>query len=140
MHSSRIVPAMVVDSVSGTDWTDGEIDLIVPDYFAMLMLELRGEPYVKAHHNTELRRLTKRSRGSIEFKPQNISAVRMRPGEPWLLGYKRMPNFQGALIDGVARHLASRSMTLPVERNVARAVREDASLYIGPARDRKSVV
>ena len=90
---------------AGSDWTEGEIDLIVADYFDMLAMELSGALFVKAHRNAALQELTGRSRGSIEFKHQNISAVLVRLGMPWIRGYKPMANFQGALIDGVERHL-----------------------------------
>jgi len=90
-----------------TNWTDREVDLIVADYFDMLGLELRGEPFVKAERNAALQGLTGRSRGSIEFKHQNISAVLLRLGMPWIRGYKPMANFQRALVDGVERYLAA---------------------------------
>ena len=59
-------------------WNDLEIDLIVADYFAMLIEELAGRPFNKSEHNRALQALLKdsaRNRGSIEFKHQNISAV-----------------------------------------------------------------
>lgn len=87
------------------DWSDREIDLIVADYFEMLGMELRGETFVKAQRNAALQAITGRSRGSIEFKHQNISAVLLRLGLPWVPGYTPMANFQRALIDGVERHL-----------------------------------
>lgn len=94
------------DDVTGNDWFDTEVALIVADYFAMLHSELAGSPYNKAEHNRALQQLTGRSRGSIEFKHQNISAVLIRLGLPWIKGYKPMPNFQTALIDGIGRHLS----------------------------------
>lgn len=94
---------------TGTDWTDREIDLIVADYFDMLGREISREPYVKAHRNAALQQLTGRSRGSIEFKHQNISAVLQKLGMPWISGYKPMANYQGALIDGIDRFLSANS-------------------------------
>lgn len=93
------------EALAGSDWTDREIDLIVADYFDMLALELANRPFVKAQRNAALQELTGRSRGSIEFKHQNISAVLYRLGMPWIAGYKPMANFQRALIDGVERHI-----------------------------------
>jgi hypothetical protein len=95
------------DPIAGTDWTDREIDLVVADYFDMLGLELRGQSFVKAQRNAALQELIGRSRGSIEFKHQNISAVLRRLGMPRVEGYKPMPNFQRALVDGVERRLAA---------------------------------
>ena len=62
---------------------------------------------MKAQRNAALQELTGRSRGSIEFKHQNISAVLLRIGMPWIEGYKPMANFQRALVDGVERRLAA---------------------------------
>ncbi len=124
---------MSLTDPAGTDWTDQEIDLIVADYFSMRDMELRGEFYVKAHRNAELHRLTGRSRGSIEFKHQNISAVLMTLGEPWIQGYKPMMTFQRALIDGVERFLdrgICQVIEFPVKKNIAA---EEGVLFIGPA-------
>lgn len=60
---------------AGSDWTEGEVDLIVVDYFDMLAMELRGGAFVKSRRNAALQELTGRSRGSIEFKHQNVSAA-----------------------------------------------------------------
>jgi hypothetical protein len=60
----------------GQPWTRYEVDLIVADYFEMLRAELSGEGFSKADHNRELRpKLNGRSKSSIEYKHQNISAV-----------------------------------------------------------------
>ncbi|RUX32610.1 DUF3883 domain-containing protein [Mesorhizobium sp. M7A.F.Ca.US.011.01.1.1] len=93
------------EAPAGSDWTDREIGLIVADYFDMLSLELAGRSFVKAQRNAALQELIGRSRGSIEFKHQNISAVLYRLGMPWIAGYKPMANFQRALIDGVERYI-----------------------------------
>jgi hypothetical protein len=96
-----LIGLMSADDPTGTDWTDKEVDLIVADYFEMRDKELSGETYIKAQRNAALQRLIGRSRGSIEFKHQNISAVLMKLGEPWINGYKPMPNFQKALLDAI---------------------------------------
>lgn len=118
---------------TGTDWSSGEIDLIVADYFSMLAMDLRREPFVKAHRNEELQRLTGRSRGSIEFKHQNISAVMMRLGLPWLRGYKPLSNFQEALVSGVERFLAVNPPTMIAPVPAAQVgVEEGSLLFIEP--------
>jgi hypothetical protein len=99
---------------TGQDWSDREIDLIVADYFDMLGMELARQPYVKAQRNAALQELTGRSRGSIEFKHQNISAVLLKLGMPWIQGYKPMANFQRALIDGIERFIEASGETLVV--------------------------
>lgn len=90
---------------TGTDWSGQEVDLVIADYFDMLRLELMAEPYVKSHRNSALQELTKRSKGSIEFKHQNISAVLQQLAIQWIPGYKPRVNFQRLLVDGVERYL-----------------------------------
>lgn len=117
-------------------WTDLKIDLIVADYFAMLTAELTGRPFSKAEHNRALQDLLTdppRSRGSIEFKHQNISAVLLGLGQPWINGYKPAANFQNALVDGVLRWLDSQPDWLaPKVANSPRFLREVPTLWIGP--------
>ena len=95
-----------VDAILG-DWTDAENDLIVADYLDMLRLELSGQSYIKSQRNVALRQFVKRSRGSVEFKHQNISAVLQRLGFPWIIGYKPLPNLQKSLISAIDRHYHS---------------------------------
>ncbi|MGQ3028033.1 MAG: DUF3883 domain-containing protein [Ferrovibrionaceae bacterium] len=90
---------------AGDVWSDREIELVVADYFDMLALELRGEPYVKSQRNAALRALTGRSRASIEFKHQNISAVLQALVLPWIRGYKPRVNYQHALSAAIEHHL-----------------------------------
>lgn len=118
---------------TGTNWTDIEIDLIVADYFAMLALDLKGEAFVKAHRNEELQRLTGRTRGSIEFKHQNISAVMVRLGLPWLRGYKPMSNFQEALVAGVERYFAIYPPVSVAPAPISKiGLSENDQLFMGP--------
>ena len=115
-------------------WNDTEIGLMVADYFAMLADELGGKTFNKAEHNRALQEIIPRSRGSIEFKHQNISAVLLRLGQPWIEGYKPAANFQNALVDGVLRCLDTRPHWLaPKERAVQPSrLREASTLWIGP--------
>lgn len=72
----------------------------------MLALELRGNHYNKAERNRELQKLLPtRSRGSIEFKHQNVSAVMIEMGYPYVDGYKPRSNFQGLLQEVVERRV-----------------------------------
>ncbi len=117
-------------------WSDNEIDLIVADYFLMLECELSGRPLSKAEHNRALQNLLRspqRSRGSIEFKHQNISAVLLGLGQPWIDGYKPAANFQNALVDGVLRWLnASPDWLAPQAERLPSLVSDASSLWIGP--------
>ncbi|RWP41747.1 DUF3883 domain-containing protein [Mesorhizobium sp.] len=97
----------------------------------MRSLELAGRPFVKAQRNAHLQELTGRSRGSIEFKHQNISAVLYRLGMRWIAGYKPMANFQHALVEGVERHI-SRDPTLfenPMSAESASDLQEAEPLF-----------
>ncbi len=118
---------------SGTDWTDLEVDLVVSDYFAMLEMELAGTHYVKSLRNAALQELTRRSKGSIEFKHQNISAVLIKLGLPWIVGYKPMANFQKALIEGIGRFLEAKPPAFPDKQATARAgLAESPGLFLEP--------
>jgi hypothetical protein len=117
-------------------WTDEENDLIVADYFAMLAADVAGQLYNKAEHNRDLQARINRNRSSIEFKHQNISAVLKGLGEDWIIGYKPAFNFQGSLVDAVARWLARNPGWLaraPAQRPAGAGLREEMQLYIGSA-------
>jgi hypothetical protein len=87
------------------EWSDAENDRLVADYFAMLALEVARLPYNKAARNREMQKRLGRTRTSIEYKHQNISAVLKSLGEDWIWGYKPAFNFQSSLVDAVARWL-----------------------------------
>jgi hypothetical protein len=105
---------------AGDHWSAQELDLIVADYFAMLRDEIRGIRFNKAAHNRALQEATGRSKGSIEFKHCNITAVLDELGVEGIVGYKRRENYQGAILDAIQRHLdvdgARDLMTVPVRR------------------------
>ena len=94
--------------MAGDVWTDLENNVIVADYFAMLQDDLSGSPSSKAEHNEQLQSHIWRSRGSIEFKHQNISAVLRGLGEIWIEGYKPAVNYQMSLVDAVLRWISDR--------------------------------
>ena len=117
----------------GSNWTDEQNDLIVEDYFAMLAKELAGTNYVKAHHNSALKLLTGRNKGSIERKHMNISAVMVRLGLPRIKGYAPYANYQTGLLDAVERHLIKQG--LPNHSNITPLnpkFSEVRQLWIGP--------
>ncbi len=115
------------------DWTEREVDLIVADYFDMLRMELAGEPFIKARRNAALQDLIHRSRGSIEFKHQNISAVLVTLGLPWIRGYKPMPNFQRALINSIERLLdTQKEWSEGPEITETAMLAETSTLYFEP--------
>ncbi len=80
---------------AGEDWTEEEVHSTVVDYFEMLRLEADGSPYNKSEHNEALRKqLKERSKGAVELKHQNISAVLNGMGLPFIQGYKPRGNSQ----------------------------------------------
>jgi Domain of unknown function (DUF3883) len=104
-------------------WSRHENELIVADYLEMLLKELSGQRYNKAERARALiPLLNDRSKGSIEFKRSNISAVLIELGVPPLQGYKQRTNFQReGLVDVVAEQVANtpaldRAAELAVDR------------------------
>lgn len=64
--------------MAGEDWKRDEVAAVVADYFAMMAADLAGQRVNKAEHNRVLQARTGRSKGSIEFKHMNISAVLLK--------------------------------------------------------------
>src|SRR6478609_11823429 len=76
-------------------WSREEVEATVADYLQMLSFELAGQAYNKAAHNRALlRQLNQRTRGAIELKHQNISAILLEQGFAYIPGYKPMGNYQ----------------------------------------------
>ncbi len=76
-------------------WSEVEIRAIIEDYFSMLQAELKLIDYNKTAHRKKLiQQLNNRSHGSIERKHQNISAVLIEMGCPYISGYKPLGNYQ----------------------------------------------
>jgi hypothetical protein len=95
----------------GWDWL--ECEAIVQDYFAMLNDELIGKPCSKAEHRRALvPKLNQRSEGSVEFKHQNISAILIELGQPYIKGYKPAFNYQHQLKQVVLSYLAAKPQEL----------------------------
>lgn len=88
-------------------WSREEVEAIVADYLHMLTQELGGQRYSKSGHRHALQpKLRDRSDSSIERKHQNISAVLIELGCPYIAGYKPLSNYQALLYDVVAEQLA----------------------------------
>jgi hypothetical protein len=84
----------------GASWTRFEIEATIAAYERMLQNELRGVRYSKSDVVRDLMVLMPvRSRGAVELKLQNVSAVRAELGLPWIDGYKPMAHYQSALRD-----------------------------------------
>jgi hypothetical protein len=104
-------------------WSKIEVALIVADYFDMLIKELNRIPYKKADHRRQiLPLLNNRSEGSIEFKHQNISAILINLGRPYITGYLPRYNYQNLLEDEVIDYLVHHS---EIESNFQQFVEKD---------------
>lgn len=101
-------------------WSHEEVEAAVADYFDMLAKELRGESFNKAEHNRHLQQLLRnRPRGSIERKHQNISAILIEFGYPYIDGYKPLSNYQQLLRSVVEDRLSG---AVSLHQTVASAV------------------
>ncbi len=104
-------------------WSREEIEAIVSDYMDMLSAELKRESYNKSAHRRYLSELlSSRSDGAMERKHQNISAILIELGSPYISGYKPLGNYQKALRDAVLERL----MSPRIQRIVSEAVEEEA--------------
>ncbi|WP_194944149.1 hypothetical protein [Aeromicrobium sp. S22] len=90
-------------------WSDQEIAVTVDSYFRMLEAELAGDPYRKVDENSKVVEATGRSRGAVEFKYANISAVLDELGLTYVAGYKPRSNYQVELRTAVAAAVAART-------------------------------
>jgi hypothetical protein len=120
--------------MSNGPWTDEENDLIVADYFAMLVDDLAGKPLNKAASYRQLADRIDRSAKAIEFKHQNISAVLKALGETWLTGLAPAFNFQSSLEDAVLRWMNSHPdwVLRPPESRPPTGLYDAAQIWIGP--------
>lgn len=106
----------------GKGWNWLETEATVQDYFAMLIKEIKGEKYNKAEHGRNLLpKLNNRTKGAVEFKHQNISAVLIEMGQPYISGYKPAFNIQGQLKNVVLAHLAANQQQLDTLLLIAEA-------------------
>jgi hypothetical protein len=120
--------------MSNGPWTDEENDLIVADYFAMLVDDLAGQPLNKAASYRQLADRIGRSAKAIEYKHQNISAVLKALGETWLTGLAPAFNFQNLLEDAVLRWMNSHPewVLRAPESRPPTGLYDAAQIWIGP--------
>jgi len=105
-------------------WTQAENEAIVADYFDMLSKEIAGVHFDKTAHRRSLAKLLNhRTDGSIEFKHQNISAICLEFGVPYVDGYKPRSNYQSTLRDVVLARVSTHQALLDaVEADVSSPV------------------
>lgn len=92
-----------------SDWSDVEIQATVEAYFRMLLSEQNGQALNNAHENRVLREgdLAGRTKGSIEFRMQNISTIFEQLGLRRIIGYKPAKNV-GTIVSNRIREAVSR--------------------------------
>jgi len=96
-----------------SSWSEKEIQTIVKNYIMMLKAEIRGDKYNKSEHRRSLiLQLCNRSEGSIERKHQNISAVLIHMGLPYISGYKPLRNYQRETFPDIIQQSVSRDSEL----------------------------
>lgn len=102
-------------------WSRLEVEATVADYLEMFAAELRDEAYNKTAHRRALSAtLDDRSDGAIERKHQNISAILIELGLPYINGYKPLSNYQRLLLDVVEERMrAEREIVKLVRAHVA---------------------
>jgi len=95
--------------MSTNDWSDVEIQATVEAYFRMLLREKSGQTVNKAHENRVLREgvLNSRTKASVEFRMQNISAVFEELGLQRISSYKPAKNIGLAVSNRIRKATAS---------------------------------
>lgn len=74
------------------DWTDEELEAAVTAYMEMTRLEAEHKPYAKRPIYRDLSKRFGRTEKAFEYRMQNISAVLVELGRPWLRGLKPATN------------------------------------------------
>lgn len=109
---------------TGEDWLRFEVEACVADYLQMLALQLNGQRFNKSERiQTLMQRLDGRSKGSVEYKFRNVSAVMQELGWPTVSGYKALENYQQLLLEVVESQLLTDAT---LEASVENAVHRPA--------------
>jgi 5-methylcytosine-specific restriction protein A len=97
------------------DWSDSELGAAVDSYLKMLEFESRGEAYSKAEENKRLRNglLASRSKASIEYRMQNISAALQELSRSILKGYLPAKNIGSGVKERIQLILAQKGIFNP---------------------------
>ena len=90
---------------SGTAWSDSDLEASITAFRRMLDAEDRGQSIIKREVVESLMKTTGRTKGSIEMRFQNISAVLHELGLPWIDGYKPLSHYPERLKQLIERGL-----------------------------------
>lgn len=93
------MPAATSTTIDSKTWSDAELAVTIKAYLKMLYAELNGVAYNKAAVNRTLRAgpLANRTKASIEFRMQNISAALYELKMPYIAGYLPARNIGSAV-------------------------------------------
>jgi hypothetical protein len=122
----------IIASKGGTDWTADEVAVLLGSYFLMLADELAGRPYSKKEHFLGVMKLIGRTKGSVEFKHQNVSAVLDEIGLPWIQGYKPRDHYQDSLADAVSQYLIQHPDLLKLATPGPLRIRNEDDILVAP--------
>jgi 5-methylcytosine-specific restriction protein A len=97
------------------EWSDPELEEAVKGYLWMLEQEKNRKPYSKAELNRSLREgvLYNRTKASIEYRMQNISAALQEICQPWIKGYLPAKNIGTGVKDRILKALATLNAYTP---------------------------
>ena len=87
-------------------WSDGDVSALLRVYYTFLNYQQSGEAYTKAPAVRSLAADLGRTKGSIEAKMMNVSAVLNDRGLPFVTGYKPLSNYNKSLADQVENFLS----------------------------------
>jgi len=88
-----------------SNWSEEENEFVVRKYFEMLSLQFSDEDFVKADYWRSVMESTGRTKGAVEYKFQNISAILDEIGMRWVKGYVPMVAYQQSLKTSVVDYL-----------------------------------
>lgn len=98
-----------------TTWNDTEHATVINLYFSMLAMQEKGQKFTKAPLVRLAMETTGKTRGSIETKLMNISALQLENEREIVKGYKALPNYGKSLKDAYSAVFEA----LNVQSNVA---------------------
>lgn len=111
MTTSDIITSSAVPATQ--EWSDEELDAAIDAYLSMLRSELAGRAYNKSEINRHLRagKLSSRTRASIEFRMQNISATLYDLRMPRIAGYLPAKNVGSSVKERIRLALQNQGIT-----------------------------
>jgi len=86
-------------------WTPDHVEGMLDLYFSFLASQRADTAYTKAAPIRELAAWQQRSKGSVEAKMMNVSAVLDVLGHDWVNGFKPLSNYNKALFDQVSEYI-----------------------------------